>query len=42
VRIYRAGPNGNEIAANVYNRGGEITCTFCYGIENQEITVNST
>jgi len=42
VRIYRAGINGNELAANVYARGGNITCTFWDGIEDQEITVNYT
>jgi TadE-like protein len=42
VRIYRAGINGNELAANVYQRGGNITCTFWDGIEDQEITVHYT
>jgi Flp pilus assembly protein TadG len=42
VRIYRAGINGNELAANVYARGGNITCTFWDGVEDQEITVNYT
>jgi Flp pilus assembly protein TadG len=39
VRIYRAGVNGNELAANVYSRGGNITCTFWDGVADQEITV---
>jgi Flp pilus assembly protein TadG len=42
VRIYRADINGTELAANVYARGGNITCTFWDGIEDQEITVNYT
>jgi hypothetical protein len=42
VRIYRAGPNGNEIAANVYSRGGEITCEYWDGVATQEITVHYT
>jgi Flp pilus assembly protein TadG len=42
VRVYRAGVNGNEIAANVYARGGNITCEFWDGVETQEITVNYT
>lgn len=42
VRIYRAGINGNELAANVYTRGGNITCEFWDGVETQEITVNYT
>jgi Flp pilus assembly protein TadG len=42
VRIYRAGVNGNELAANVYTRGGSITCTFWDGVEDQEITVQYT
>ncbi len=42
VRIYRAGVNGNELAANVYSRGGNITCTFWDGVANQTITVHYT
>lgn len=42
VRVYRAGINGNELAANVYSRGGNITCEFWDGVETQEITVNYT
>ena len=42
VRVYRAGVNGNELNANVYARGGNITCTFWDGVEDQEITVNYT
>ena len=42
VRIYRAGINGNELAANVYSRGGNIECEFWDGVETQEITVNYT
>jgi Flp pilus assembly protein TadG len=42
VRIYRAGINGNELAANVYSRGGNLTCEFWDGVETQEITVNYT
>jgi Flp pilus assembly protein TadG len=42
VRIYRAGINGNELGANVYSRGGNITCTFWDGVEDQEIIVNYT
>ncbi len=42
VRVYRAGINGNEIAANVYARGGNLTCEFWDGVETQEITVNYT
>ena len=42
VRIYRAGVNGNELAANVYSRGGNITCTFWDGVADQEITVHYT
>ncbi len=42
VRIYRAGVNGNELGANVYSRGGNITCTFWDGVANQTITVNYT
>jgi len=42
VRVYRAGINGNELASNVYSRGGNITCEFWDGVETQEITVNYT
>ncbi len=42
VRIYRAGINGNELAANVYERGGNITCEFWDGVETQQITVHYT
>ncbi len=42
VRIYRAGVNGNELASNVYERGGNITCEFWDGVETQEITVHYT
>jgi Flp pilus assembly protein TadG len=42
VRVYRAGINGNELAANVYVRGGLITCTFWDGVANQTISVNYT
>jgi hypothetical protein len=42
VRIYRAGVNGNELASNIYVRGGNITCTFWDGVENQTIRVNYT
>jgi Flp pilus assembly protein TadG len=42
VRIYRAGINGNELGANVYSRGGNITCTYWDGVEDQEITVHYT
>lgn len=42
VRIYRANVNGTEIGANVYVRGGLITCQFWDGVETQEIKVNYT
>lgn len=42
VRVYRAGVNGNELAANVYARGGSTTCQFWDGVETQEITVEYT
>lgn len=42
VRIYRAGVNGNELAANVYSRGGNMKCEFWDGVATQEITVNYT
>lgn len=42
VRIYRANVNGAESGANVYVRGGNITCQFWDGVEEQEITVNYT
>ena len=42
VRIYKAGVNGNELAANVYRRGGSITCEFWDGVDTQEITVQYT
>lgn len=42
VRVYRAGVNGNELAANVYRRGGSITCEFWDGVATQEITVQYT
>lgn len=42
VRIYRSGINGNELAANVYRRGGSTTCTFWDGVANQVITVQYT
>ena len=42
VRIYRADVNGVEDAANVYVRGGSITCEFWDGVDTQEITVQYT
>jgi hypothetical protein len=43
VRIYRAGINGNELAANVYVRGGgPMICQFWDGVQTQEIRVNYT
>jgi len=42
VRVYRAGVNGNELAANVYARGGSTTCQFWDGVETQDITVQYT
>ena len=40
VRIYRAGVNGNELAANVYVLGGITECDFWDGVETQTIRVN--
>ncbi len=40
VRIYRAGINGNELAANVYVRGGITECQFWDGVATQTIRVN--
>lgn len=42
VRVYLAGPNGNELAANVYRRTGSTTCEFWDGVDTQEITVQYT
>jgi hypothetical protein len=43
VRIYRAGVHGNELAANVYERGGgPIECSFWDGVATQVIRVNYT
>jgi hypothetical protein len=42
VRIYRAGINGNELAANVFARGGNMQCSFWDGVATQIIRVNYT